>query len=171
MSDNFEHALDFVWRFDGFKNDSAPGETFRTSYGVTEGTWAGAVRDGVVEGAFEDMTEAQARAIYRVDFWNAMHCSSLPPGVDVMMFSSGTLAGTGHAVRLLQRIIGAHVDGVVGPETIRKAGSFGLRQLIDALAAGDEAWFKTLGKDQFVRGWTRRTEECRQLAYHLARIA
>lgn len=172
MSDNFEPAKDFIWRFDGFKNDSALGEPFRTSYGITESTWNAAVRDGIVEDSFDDMTEIAAVAIYRARFWNAMHCSALPPGVDVMMFSSGTLAGTGHAVRLLQRIIGANIDGVVGPETIRKAGGYGTKQLIDELATGDETWFQTLhGKGQFVRGWTRRVEECRQLAYSLARIA
>ena len=170
MSDNFKAGIDFIWRFDGYKDDSAPGENFRTSYGITEMTWNSAVKDGIAEGAFEDMTEAQAQAIYRVRFWNAIHCSEMPPGVDVMLFSSGTLAGVGHAVRFLQRIIGARVDGVVGPETIRKAGTYGVQRLIDALATADEDWFKTLGKPQFLRGWNRRTEECRQLAYELAGI-
>ena len=45
---NFEAALKAFWTFDGAKQDAAPGETFATSYGVTEMTWSAAVETGVV---------------------------------------------------------------------------------------------------------------------------
>ncbi|MEJ0016839.1 MAG: glycosyl hydrolase 108 family protein [Acetobacteraceae bacterium] len=143
---NFAAALDFIWgpTRDGHQDDSAPGETFRTSWGMKQMTWDAAVADGIVAGDLAHATKDQCAAIYRARYWNALHCSSLPDGVDLMAFNDATLCGPGHAARLMQRIVGAQQDGAVGPETLRKVGSFGVRALIDRIAAGDLEYFMTL---------------------------
>ena len=172
-ANNFQAAMDFIWApdRDGAKNDSAPGEQFATAYGVTQMTWDSAVADGIVSGALADATKDQCEAIYRVRYWNALHASSLQDGVDLMMFNSAVLAGAGHAAKLLQRIVGAEQDGAIGPDTLRHANSFGVKALIDAIADGDEAFFASLANAPlFLRGWTRREEAARQLAYKMARI-
>lgn len=171
---NFRTALDFIFRpeNDGQQDDSAPGENFRTSYGVTQMTWDAAVRDGIVAGLLENATQAQVEAIYRARYWNAVGCSSLPDGVDLMAFNDAVLCGPGHAARLMQRIAGAVQDGAVGPETLRKVGAYGVKPMIDAIAAGDLEYFMQLhNAPMFIRGWTRRTNDCRALAYKLARLA
>lgn len=167
----FDACLDFVWGpgRDGQRDDRAPGESFATAYGVTQASWDHAVQDGVVQGDLADATREQCAAVLRAYYWNALHCSALPAGVSLVVFNDGVLAGAGHTARLLQHVVGAAQDGVIGPETLRLAASFGDRRLIDALVAADEAFFASLhNAPLFLRGWTRREEEARQLAYRMA---
>lgn len=170
---DFDTSLDFIWgpSRDGQPDDSAPGETFRTSYGVTASTWAYAVDHGIVTGNIEDATRDQCGAIFRAFYWNAMHCSSLPAGVDLLLFEQATLGGTGIVVRIMQGIIGAEADGVVGPETLRLAGSHNVRDMIDRQVQTFLVHLSTLGNWQtFQRGWTNREVAAKAAAYKLARI-
>ncbi len=171
---NFKAALDFIWGADrdGHQDDTAPTETFRTSWGVTQPVWDTACAQGIVTGQLEDATQEQCAAIYRTLFWNALHCSSLPDGVDLVLFSNACLAGVGHEARLLQRIVHATVDGAIGPETLRKACGFGTKALIDALIAADQEYLISLANAPlFIHGWTRREEATRAAGYKVARIA
>lgn len=163
--------MDFIWQpnNDGHKDDSAPGEKFHTSFGVTDMTWNAAVTDGIVSGSLRTATKDQFLAIYRARYWNSLNCSSLPGGVDLMAFNDAVLCGPGHASRLIQRIVGAKQDGAIGPMTLRASGVFGVRALIDAIADGDIQYFMSLhNAPMFLKGWTRRTQECRTIAYRLA---
>lgn len=171
---NFDAAMAFILdpQRDGHKHDSAPGEDFATSYGVTTFTWDAAVRDGIVDGALEDATLAQIEAIYRVRFWGACQCDALPNGLDLMLFEQATLAGVGRAVKIMQSIVGASVDGAVGPETLGKIARHDTKELIDkqhdaflAFLAGLANW-KT-----FRRGWSERELEAKAEAYQLAGIS
>lgn len=167
----FDACLDFIWGpgRDGLKDDRAPGEAFATAYGVTQATWDRAVEAGIVAGDIGQATRAQCAAIIRAFYWNALHCSALPAGVSLMVFNDGVLSGVGHAARLLQRVVGAAEDGVIGPETLRLAASYGDGRLIDALAAADETFLASLrNAPLFLGGWTRREEEARQLAHKMA---
>lgn len=154
---------------DGHGDDSAPGEGFLTRWGVTHPTWDMAEHQGIVSGSLADATRAQCAAVLRALYWNVLHCSALGPGVNLMAFNAGMLAGTGHAARLIQRIVGAGVDGVIGPLTIHACDGFGDQALIDAIAAGDEAYYAALATaDLFLRGWTLREQAARALAYQMA---
>lgn len=170
---NFIAALGFIWQpeNDGHQNDSAPGEAFRTSWGVTQATWDAAIDAGVVKGTLDTATQTQCVAIYRAFYWNALHASSLPDGVDIMAFVDATLTGAGHVARLLQRIVGAAVDGAIGPDSLRLIGSYGTARMIDSIAAADLEYEMALANaPKFINGWTRREQECRVLAYKIARL-
>jgi lysozyme family protein len=170
---SFQASLDFIWApdRDGSQDDSAPGEPFQTAWGITQTTWDSSVTDGIVIGDLTSATEDQCAAIYRVRYWNAMHASSLPTGVDLMCFNDATLTGPGHTARLLQRTVGAVQDGAIGPDTLRRVGSFGVKALIDTLAAADALYLMTLANaPKFLNGWTRRENACRAAAYKIARI-
>lgn len=170
---NFIAALGFIWQpeNDGHQNDSAPGETFHTSWGVTQPTWDAAVAAGIVKGSLDTATKAQCTAIYRAFYWNALHASSLPDGVDIMAFVDATLTGAGHVARLLQRIVGAAIDGAIGPDSLRLIGSYGTARMIDSIAAADLEYEMALSNSpKFINGWTRREQDCRVLAYKIARL-
>jgi lysozyme family protein len=59
-----------------------------------------------------------AKNIYRSKYWDAMCCDNLPAGVDYAVFDYGVNSGIARAARVLQRLVGASVDGEVGPDTI-----------------------------------------------------
>jgi lysozyme family protein len=168
----FESSDAFVLGFDGFKDDRAPTENFATAYGVTQMTWAYAITQGVVaDKPIAQATATDCAAIRRALYWNALHCSALQPGVNLMVYNDGVLCGAGHSARLLQRIAAVTQDGVIGADTLRRANSMAAQTLIDALAQADEQFFASLAKaDLFLAGWTRREEAARALAYKMARI-
>lgn len=169
----FNACLALVFQFDGFKNDQAPGEQFATAYGVTEASWGDAVREGLVtDKPIEQATLNDCVGIIRVNYWNAIHASQLPPGVGLVVFSDAVLCGKGHEVMLLQRIVGClDIDGAVGPETLRLSGSYGDKALIDALHDADDKFFESLAKAPlYLKGWERREDVMRAAAYAMLGI-
>lgn len=172
MMYNFEPARRAVWQFDGFKDDSAPGEGFRTSYGVTQMTWDAAVDQGIVSGDMQDAKVDDFITIYHVNYWNAMQCDAMPPGVDLMLFNDGTLSGVGHTIKLLQRCVHVDNDGMIGPMTKAAIAAVPTLDLIDRLYTADETYLSHLANaPQFIKGWTRRENYMRGVARQLAASA
>jgi lysozyme family protein len=171
IPNTFENCYKLVLQFDGFRNDRAPGEAFVTSYGITEMTRAWAVQQGVVDDKpLAQGTVAAFETIRRAMYWNPLHASALPAGAGLMVYNDGVLCGTRHETRLLQRVLGVAQDGCIGPMTIKAAGGFGDKRLIDALAKADETYLAALRRALFLKGWTRREEEARALAHPMAGV-
>ncbi len=166
----FDRAIDFIWApdRDGHRNDRAPGESFATAWGITQMTWDGAVADGIVSGPLADATLGQCKAIYRADYWDALQCDALNPGVAFVLFNDATLSGVDAATRLLQRVVGATEDGVIGPQTLRLANAMPATELIDRLTVTDEKYLASLrNAPLFLRGWDRREGACQAEALTL----
>lgn len=167
----YEACFGLVMKFDGLRQDAAVGEKFATSYGVTAMTWAEAQRQGIVTYGIEHATLQDCQNILKVMYYNAASCGSLNPGVNLMVFNDAMVCGVGHAVKLLQRVVGAVPDGVVGPTTLRLANSVDVGDLIDDLRQADEEYYASLAKaDLFLRGWTRREEFMAQQANLMAGV-
>ena len=155
----FDACLALVWQFDGLRDDAAEGEQFATSYGVTEMTWAEAERQGIVDHSIDTATKQDCANILKVMYYNACGCSSMNPGVNLMVFNDAMVTGVGHSVRLLQRVCGVPDDGVVGSQTLHAANSRSPLDLILDLKDADEEYYASLAKAPlFLKGWTRREE-------------
>lgn len=108
------------------------------------------------------ITNAEVRAIYLGQFWSTIDASNLPAGVAYCVFDAAVNSGPGQAVRWLQRVIGAKVDGVVGMETLTKTKEMDPATLIDAYCDRRLAFMQRLAHwDSFGDGWTRRVDEVR----------
>lgn len=64
------------------------------------------------------LTLADAKAIYRRDYWDRAHCDQLPAGLAFDLFDTAVNSGIGQAIRFLQRAVGVADDGVIGPITL-----------------------------------------------------
>ena len=64
------------------------------------------------------LTQADAKVIYKRDFWDRAQCDRLPPGLAFDVFDASVNSGIGQAIRFLQRSVGVADDGVVGPMTL-----------------------------------------------------
>ena len=161
-------ALSFVWRPEndgqGYHCDAGdPGGA--TNRGVTHATWDEAVRHGLVSGDLSTASPADLSRVLRCMFWNVIQGDALPAGPDLAVFNIAMLAGPGRAARILQGVCGAVVDGAVGPATIRAAGGMPASGLVARLTDGAETYFAHCSDAaQFLRGWTRRANDCRALA-------
>jgi len=65
----------------------------------------------------ENLTLEQASEIYRKDYWEKHKCYDLPWPVNAVHFDNCVNMGPSQAIKLLQRTVGAHDDGVWGPNT------------------------------------------------------
>lgn len=146
----------------GYSNHpSDPGGA--TMKGVTQRTYdAYRKRRSQATRDVRQITDAEVEAIYRGQYWNAVKADDLPEGVAYCVFDAAVNSGPGRAVRWLQSVIGAKVDGVAGNETIAAARAMPAVDLINTYCDKRLAFMKRLKHwSAFKNGWTRRVAEVR----------
>lgn len=121
----------------------------------------GLTKYGISQRAFpsldiRNLTEADAAAIYRREYWDKAKCDSLPAHLRLTVFDMAVNMGVGKAITLLQKACGVVQDGLLGPNTIRAAERLpdGLARLCAERAL---AYTGMRGFDVYGRGWLRRT--------------
>lgn len=120
----------------------------------------------------ENLTLEDAKEIYRTDYWDKVKCDDLPVGLDFLVFDIAVNHGVLDAALFLQEGIGAHVDGIIGPRTLRRANSRDVEESIKAVStvrACDYASLKTVGI--YGKGWYRRLVETTVQAIDMHRNA
>ncbi len=125
------------------------GELRGTKFGISAGAYPS------VEIA--SLTLADAEAIYRRDYWAAVHGDDLPPPLALLVFDAAVNNGVGHAARWLQAAAGVGVDGDIGPDTLAAVAA----GAVAALCAEFQAQRLTFMADlptwrSFGLGWARR---------------
>ena len=145
---SFEQAVAMVLRHEGgYVNDPRdPG---------------GETRFGISKRAYPDvdilrLTEDEAKAIYRRDYWDKLRPDELPQQLAICVFDCAVNMGRDKAVRLLQRACGVAQDGVMGGNTLAAAN-----RLVDPVVRFSTeraiAYTGIRGFDTFGKGWLRRT--------------
>ena len=111
----------------------------------------------------------EATAIAAALFGNPVRIEDLPPGIDLMAFEAAWGSGLRTGCRVLQRAVGATVDGFVGPATIAAAGrSWPEKVVRDMDAALRGIYHGAPTWPIFGAGWIARAD--RRLAAALARV-
>ena len=145
---SFEQAVAMVLRHEGgYVNDPKdPG---------------GETRFGISKRAYPDvdilrLTEDEAKAIYKRDYWDKLRTDEIPEPLAICLFDTAVNMGRDKAIRLLQRACGVAQDGVMGGNTIAAAN-----RLSDAVVRFSTeraiAYTGIRGFDTFGKGWLRRT--------------
>lgn len=103
------------------------------------------------------LTLADAKTIYKRDFWDRACADQLPVGLAFDVFDAAVNSGIEQSVRFLQRAVGVADDGHIGPVTLANIA----RNDAEALQArfnGQRLDFMTrlTTFDTFGRGWARR---------------
>ena len=86
----------------------------------------GETRFGISKRAYPDvdilhLTEDEAKAIYKRDYWDKLRPDEIPEPLAICLFDAAVNMGRDKAVRLLQRACGVAQDGVMGGNTIAAA--------------------------------------------------
>lgn len=104
-----------------------------------------------------DLTKAQAKDIYRRDYWDKIVVPGLPFSITFQMFDAAVNQGVTTAIRLLQKTVGVKVDGILGPKTREAAVAAPERTLVlRFLSERLRHYTRTNGWSRFGTGWTRR---------------
>jgi len=167
---NFPSCLDAVWQFDGIKNDSAPGERFITTWGITEMTYDEAIREHVIAPHPQALaTPDDAKAILKAMYWNKCRCDELPLGVDLMTFNMAMLGGNVSAIKVLQQSLSVAADGTIGKITLGALTTNAPMNVIKLQYLYDLNHLRSLRNwSQFANGWTRRENVMVGLARKMA---
>jgi lysozyme family protein len=162
-------ALDFTLRYEGgyAKNPlDRGGETFR---GISRNhwpTWPGWLAvDRIMEQvprehlnrilmADTDLT-LLAIQFYRENFWDKISGDRLPGKYAIACFDFAVHSGNVTAVRIRQYVVGAHVDGWAGPQTVEACRAAGEPGLVDYFAARAKLLHDIMTRDESQRVWCR----------------
>lgn len=169
MADNFEASLAHVLKHEGgFANHPAdPGGA--TNLGITAATLARARGRPVTEADVRALTRAEASAIYRRFYWEAVRGDDLPAGLDHAVFDLAVNSGPARAAKLLQRVLAQPENGVIGPATLAAARRVDPAAAIRSLQRERLAFLRRLATwPAFGRGWRRRVAAVEREALHLA---
>jgi lysozyme family protein len=126
--DAFERSFAITLGYEGgySASDSDPGDW--TGGAVGKGELRG-TKFGISAAAYPGLdiaalTLAQAKAIYRRDYWDRVSGDALPPALALLAFDAAVNNGLSHATYWLQEAVGVRADGVIGPQTLAAIGQF-----------------------------------------------
>lgn len=121
----------------------------------------GETKYGISKRAFpnEDiasLTVARASELYRVHYWLAAGCDRLPSPLNLAVFDAAVHHGPGTAIRLLQRALKLHEDGILGKQTLLRVTLVPAVELSGLYLATRLGYIESLNSDAFSAGWRKR---------------
>lgn len=103
------------------------------------------------------LTLADAKGIYKRDFWDRAQCDKLAPVLAFQVFDAAVNSGIGQSIRFLQRAVGVADDGSVGPMTLAAIQRRDSAELVARFNAERlEFMTKLTTWPVFGAGWARR---------------
>ena len=108
-----------------------------------------------------NITDEEVQEIYYRNYWVESFSYRLPVGVDYIIFDLAVNSGPSKAIRILQKAVGAGVDGEYGPQTSKKMLEYvnekGVVSLINEIRQLREKYYRSLSTfGTFGRGWLNR---------------
>ncbi len=159
-AESFEHVLPHLFRHEGGYADHPSDPGGATKCGVTRATLAAWRGRAVSKSEVRALTKAEAAAIYRARYWDAVKGDRLPAGIDYAVFDAAVNSGPARAAKWLQAAVRVPQDGIVGPVTLAAAASGDPARLIGDISEIRLAFLRALSTwPVFGKGWSRRVEE------------
>jgi lysozyme family protein len=167
MKDNFEACLRITLSQEGgFSNDKAD-HGGRTMRGITQGEYNKWLkRNGHAPADVKDIDDETLQEIYRRSYWDAVRADELPNGLDLCMFDYAVNSGPSRAIKALQMIMGAKING-----RLNTVPSSTTPAMIDAYMDNRETFLRRIGvgsQSVFLRGWLSRVRTIRAAALRLS---
>lgn len=175
---NFDVSVERVFKAEGGYTNIGEDNGGETNFGIT----IAVARAYGYTGSMKTLPKETAKAIYKKNFWDKLRCdevSEIHPLLADHLFDYGVNAGTGRAIKQLQRALNllntrqvdyADIaeDGAMGNGTLRslkafanKRGQDGLNNLVITLVSLQLAFYmdlseKNQSQEVFTNGWVNR---------------
>lgn len=159
--DNFPAVMEEVFAHEGGLSmlRSDPGNWTGGKVGVGElrGTNYGIASHAHPNVDIQGLTKAEAREIYRKEYWFPIKGSSLPAGIDLVTMDASVNSGLGRGPRWTQQALGVKADSIIGPRTLAAAGASDHAAVVVKACAIRMGFLRGLRTfTTFGRGWSRR---------------
>lgn len=167
--DGFERAFKYVVGIEGvYSNDpDDPGNWTggEKGKGVLKGTKYGISAKAYPTLDIENLTLAQAKEIYRKDYWQAARCNVWDKGLAFCVFDCAVNQGISTAVKCLQRAASVNDDGKIGPHTLDAVARLSPLAAIEQFQAERILVYAELAMwHKYRRGWMRRVIQTAMMA-------
>lgn len=159
----YDLALNFTLKQEGGDVNDPTDLGGHTRFGISSKT----------HGDVSNLTLAEAREIYRRDYWVAHDLDRLPPWAGIALFDCLVNHRPKQAIKLLQRAVGATPDGVLGPQTIGQTWQAdeleSMREMMVQRARLYARIIKRHPKQaRFLAGWMARILDLSTFVHHVA---
>jgi lysozyme family protein len=110
MKGNWNKAINLVLANEGgyINNPKDPGG--ETNFGISKRSYPSE--------DIKNMTKERATQIYKQNYWDKVKGDQLSNKLDIAVFDCAVNSGVGTASKILQKVVGATPDGVIGPKTL-----------------------------------------------------
>ncbi len=169
---NFDAALARVLKHEGgyTNHPSDPGGP--TNFGITIHDYRRYIKSNGTAADVRDMKIADAAAIYRARYWDALCCDQLPAGLDYAVFDYGVNSGIARAAKVMARLVGITANDTMTEALLAAIRNASPQTLIGRLCDERLAFLKGLKTwPVFGSGWARRVAEVRRDALAMAKGA
>lgn len=161
MRSNFDKCMDVILKKEGgyVNHPRDPGGP--TNMGITIYTLSDYRKKECSADDVKNLTVNEACEIYRQNYWEPLSCDDLPSGLDLSVFDMGVNAGVLRGAKILQKIVGARPDGIIGSQTLLAVNEYvkskGVGKLLEEYKQGRIDFYCTLPTfDVFGQGWKNR---------------
>ncbi|MEZ5781804.1 MAG: glycoside hydrolase family 108 protein [Rhizobiaceae bacterium] len=169
MDRNFQRALKLALKHEGGWSDHPKDPGGATMKGVTLTNFRRYVKPGATKEDLRKITDEQLATVYRRYYWDAVAGAELPGGIDYAVFDFAVNSGPARAAKYLQGVVGAKVDGKIGPATLAAARKLMRPTVINDLCDKRMEFLRKLKTwPTFKNGWTSRVAGVRAEALKMA---
>lgn len=142
----FDVAFDLILRAEGGYVEDKDDPGGATKYGISQRAYP--------DLNIREMTEWQAKDIFKHDYWLRCRCDELPSPLAIAVGDCAFNQGVGTAIQILQDCVGVIVDGKLGPQTLAAINSKDPQELCALfLAKRAMRYAHTTNFEKYGKGW------------------
>ena len=145
----FEKFIPIIFKNEGFLSNDKYDSGGLTKYGISQTSYPNL--------DIKNLTKEQAEQIYKKDYYDRIKADLIENELLALhLFDMAVNAGVGRAIRMLQRVVDAHIDGIIGSQTIKYANQ---NDYSDAFIKERLNFYHTIGvgkNARFLTGWVNR---------------
>jgi lysozyme family protein len=138
-----------------------------STYTETSGDKGGATKYGISQRAYpnlniRDLTEQQARDIYKRDYWDRVCGDRIHDQVIAeSIFDFAVNAGPRTCSRIVQLALDIDADGIIGPQTISHLAAVPAKEFLVSFALAKVSYYAAIcnrdkSQSKFLLGWINR---------------
>lgn len=125
--------------------------------GLLKGTNWGIAAASYPDLDIKNLTQEQAKAIYKRDFWGCLELDTAAPEARFQIFDAAVNHGIKRAVKLSQEALGLTVDGVIGTQTRAALKQVSGSVFVLKFNSSRLRFYTSLKDfDEFGKGWVNR---------------
>lgn len=121
---------------------------------------------------FKALQPSDVKFFYYKEYWEKCKADELPDGIDYYAFDFSVHSGVSQAVKILQRIVGAFDDGIIGERTLNAVHKYcernGNKRLLKEYDRSRREFLSRLRNASFfLKGWYNRLNKVLEKCYEI----